>query len=459
MPVAADRIGESIFGLLINDPRPEAARIPDIIGRTQSIPEFLLDAQNRLKQPVARWLDIEIASIQGLPDLLETAHAFVHTHQSEKADIMGLAISAAKTAFDTYVAHVQQLPVNTDFQIGAEAAKQVMLSRGIVLEPSQLKAIASEFLARTRGEIERLRTQLANRYEQDPTISAAALQAHLIRQYPVQTQGPLENVLDRYREEERKVLSFINETDLFPIPDNQRIEILRTPSFLEPTIPAGAMLAPAALCEGTKKSLVYLTLSEELLAEHNELSIPVMMVHEGIPGHHLQLTWAASHPKFIRRVYDAMDLAEGWTTMLEDYMLDEGYAGALTDEVRFMAKREICRLAARVGIDLFFMTGDSHYLELDGFVPPESDDPFEKAGALLKSVTGFVDGRVQAELNWYSKERGYPLSYLTGNYLMWSLKDAYTAKHGKSRTSDRAFHDAVLQSGNMPLHVLRTLFK
>ena len=33
-----------------------------------------------------------------------------------------------------------------------------------------------------------------------------------------------------------------------------------------------------------------------------------------------------------------MDLAEGWTTMLEDYMLDQGYAGELTDEVRFMAK-------------------------------------------------------------------------------------------------------------------------
>lgn len=139
-------------------------------------------------------------------------------------------------------------------------------------------------------------------------------------------------------------------------------------------------------------------------------------------------------------------------------MLDEGYAGALTDEVRFMAKREICRLAARVGIDLFFMTGEAHYLELDGFVPPESTDPFVKAGALLKSVTGFVDGRVQAELNWYSKERGYPLSYLTGNHLMWSLKASFTSKHGASRASDRAFHEAVLKSGNMPLNVLRDMF-
>jgi uncharacterized protein (DUF885 family) len=80
------------------------------------------------------------------------------------------------------------------------------------------------------------------------------------------------------------------------------------------------------------------------------------------------------------------------------------------------------------------------------------------AGALLKSVTGFVDGRVQAELNWYSKERGYPLSYLTGNHLMWNLKADYVAKHGSGLTTDQSFHQAVLSSGNMPLHLLREMF-
>jgi hypothetical protein len=458
MPVAADRIGESVFGLLINDPRPEVDRVADLIDRIQSIPQFLAEAQSRLTHPVARWAKIETSAIEGLPDLLDTALTFVTTHDRDQSQSLKSAIEQANQAFEVYIAHVEQLPMSTNFTIGMESAQAVMRSRGIMIEPSELKVIASDFLARTRCEIESLRVTLSHRYKQPVDISAEALQKHLIEQYAVQTEGPLENVLDRYRAEEDKVLAFIEATKLFPIPKDQRIEILRTPSFLEPTIPAGAMLAPAALSVGTKKSLVYLTLSQELLAEHNELSIPVMMVHEGIPGHHLQLTWAASHPQFIRRVYDSMDLAEGWTTMLEDYMLDQGYAGDLTDEVRFMAKREICRLAARVGIDLFFMTGDQHFLELDGFKVPEATDPFVRAGALLQSVTGFVDGRVQAELNWYSKERGYPLSYLTGNHLMWALKVDYIAKHGAGRTTDRSFHEAVLRSGNMPLHLLRKMF-
>ena len=41
----------------------------------------------------------------------------------------------------------------------------------------------------------------------------------------------------------------------------------------------------------------------------------------------------------------------------------------------------------------------------------------------VNEATGFTDGRVQAELNWYSSEQGYPLSYLTGNRLVWQLKE------------------------------------
>jgi len=83
------------------------------------------------------------------------------------------------------------------------------------------------------------------------------------------------------------------------------------------------------------------------------------------------------------------------------------------------------------------------------------------AGNLLQSLTGFVPGRVQAELNWYSQERGYPLSYLTGNHLVWALKrDVIEAQRGKLEglALDRAFHRTFLHAGNMPLPYLRRVF-
>ena len=157
-----------------------------------------------------------------------------------------------------------------------------------------------------------------------------------------------------------------------------------------------------------------------------------------------------------------MEHAEGWTTMLEDYMLDVGFKRELADEVRFCGKRDLSRIGARVAIDLFFMTGDKKYLDVGVACDTSSDDPFEAAGALLQAVTGFVPGRVQAELNWYSQERGYPLSYLTGNHLVWSLKkDVANAQKGKLEglDLDRRFHDVYLHSGNMPVAYLRRVFE
>jgi uncharacterized protein (DUF885 family) len=220
------------------------------------------------------------------------------------------------------------------------------------------------------------------------------------------------------------------------------------------------MLPPPPFRDGVRTSLVYLTLTPQLLAEHTELSIPLMMIHEGIPGHHLQLATASTHPSVIRRHVEASDHAEGWTTMLEDYMLDVGYMGELCDEARFSCKRDISRIGARVAIDLFFMTGERDCLDVGVDFDRSADGPFDAAASLLSAVSGFVPERVKAELNWYSQERGYPLSYLVGNRMVWQLKDDLRAARPAEdeRQLDRAFHRHYLQSGNMPLRFLRRVF-
>ncbi len=149
--------------------------------------------------------------------------------------------------------------------------------------------------------------------------------------------------------------------------------------------------------------------------------------------------------------------------MLEDYMLDVGYIeDDLVDEVRFIAKREMSRLVARVGIDLYFMTRDKDYLNVGLDLEFNSDDVFVNAAKLLKTATGFTDGRVQAELNWYSTEQSYPLSYLTGNRMVWQLKADIKAANKKGLNIlalDQAFHEVYLTSGCMPVESLRSVFK
>ena len=411
-----------------------------------------------------RWVDIDVERVGGLPSLFANLRGWADHEGWADAPRLAEACRVAEDALSSYVERLRALPTTTELHLGRSGAEEIVRLRGIDLSLEDLHRLATDYLAGLGDDLEGLRGGLVAEHGLDPATTVEQLGEHLDAHHRVRIddEGDMDAVLRRYEDERGRILSFIAERDLFPILDDQDMRLMRTPTFMEPSIPAGAMMPPPPLRPGTKTSLVYLTLKPELLAEHTELGIPGMMIHEGIPGHHLQLAWAAANPSPVRRLYDGAHHAEGWTTMLEDYMLDLGYLGELTDAARFSGKRDIARIGARVAIDLFFMTGDKGFLDVGVDCDLSSDDPFVAAGNLLQAVTGFVPGRVQAELNWYSQERGYPLSYLTGNHLVWALK-AELAEANRGRLEglalDRAFHRIYLESGNMPVRWLWRVFR
>jgi hypothetical protein len=472
-PGGVDGISEGIFQLFVNDERNAEARLNNILSRLQQAPSYLKTEAQVITQPIQRWRDTEIEQGEGLPDLFDTIYNWAKETDYPKQSELLQAISACNVALSLYLDDLRIRECITDFKIGEEKVVELLALRNIKQSPAELIQIARDFMANSQTLLANLNKRLCKKYELDPTSSDEQLHEYLNEKFAATIKdGKLNSVLDYYSDQINSINEFIEKRHLFAVPAQQEIRLLQTPSFLEPVIPAGAMWPPLALRPGKKTSLVYLTLKEDQLAEHTELGIPVMMIHEGIPGHHLQFASAAQHPSFIRRIFSANEHAEGWTTMLEDYMLDVGYINDdLVDEVRFIAKREMSRLVARVGIDLYFMTGERDYLNVGldlGFNSESdeengySDDVFVNAAKLLKKATGFTDGRVQAELNWYSSEQSYPLSYLTGNRLVWQLKQDIQAANKKDLDAlalDQAFHKVYLESGCMPVESLRTVYE
>ena len=468
-PGGVDGISEGIFQLFVNDERTAEARLDNILSRLQQAPAYLEVEASIITQPIKRWRDIEVEQGEGLPDLFATIYNWAKETDYPKAEDLQQAISACNSALDVYLNDLRTRECLTNFTIGEDKVIELLALRNIKQSPAELIQMARDFMADTQSLLTSLNKRLCKKYELAADTRDEQLHEFLNEKFAAKIkEGKLDSVLDYYSDQIQSINNFIEQRHLFAIPAQQEIRLLQTPSFLEPVIPAGAMWPPLALRPGKKTSLVYLTLKEDQLAEHTELGIPVMMIHEGIPGHHLQFATAAQHPSFIRRIFSANEHAEGWTTMLEDYMLDVGYiSDELVDEVRFIAKREMSRLVARVGIDLYFMTGERDYLNVGldlGFNSADdySDDVFENAAKLLKKATGFTDGRVQAELNWYSTEQSYPLSYLTGNRLVWKLKQDIQAANTKGLDAlalDQAFHKVFLESGCMPVESLRTVFE
>ena len=470
-PRAGDEIGDGIFMLAVADPRPAAERLEDITRRIEGIPAYIESMLARLERPVERWVEMDVAKVVELPSLIVSMQVWAREVCWTGDSWLSEVSARASAALQAYAERLRALPTTSQFHVGPSAAARIVALRGIEQSLDELHGMARTFLAETQRELDVLQARLIAKYALPRETSRVELHRFLNRRFRVQIEpGRFDQVLERYRREQDQLLRYIRERDLFPIPEGQSLQILETPGFMRPSIPAGAMTPPAPFRPTTATSLIFLTLSEELLDEHTELTIPVMMIHEGIPGHHLQLSTAAQHPSWIRRHVSANDHAEGWTTMLEDYMLDLGYMADLADEARFCTKRDLSRIGARVAIDLFFMTGERDYLDVGLGIERGQPDPFVAAGELLATVTGFTPGRVHAELSWYSLERGYPLSYLTGYRLVERLRADVHATHralgfGQDRGDldaarvDRLFFERYLGSGNMPLSFLRRVFR
>ena len=466
-PNGVDGISAGIFQLFVNDERAASDRLMDILSRLKQAPSYLNKEAQVITQPIKRWLEIELEQAEGLPGLFETIYKWASQESFIQLDELQSAITVCNESLSQYISDLSARDSITEFSIGEDKVVELLELRNIQKTPMQLVEMARSFMLDTQQLLGDLSARLINKYELPSETTEADLHEFLNERFSATLKnGEISSILDIYSGQIDSINQFISKNSLFEIPSAQSIKILQTPSFLEPVIPAGAMWPPLALREGEKTSLVYLTLKEDQLAEHTDLGIPVMMIHEGIPGHHLQFATAAQHSSFIRRIFSANEHAEGWTTMLEDYMLDIGYIESdLIDEVRFIAKREMSRLVARVGIDLYFMTGKREYLNVGldlGFDKNGySENVFDNAAKLLKVATGFTDGRVQAELNWYSTEQSYPLSYLTGNRMVWELKSDIVSENLKQLSDielDRAFHAIYLESGCMPVTNLRDVF-
>ena len=462
LPDAADT-AHGFFVLLTNDPRPANERFDDITSRLSGIPKYLSGLLQMLDTPVQRWVDIEVEAITHFPLLLDGIKT-----EAEKTDYKGLsrlerASTKAKQAVTDYITQLRKMRTTSTFFLGIEQAKEQVRVRGIDLSFEEMQAIARDYLEETSRQLEDLCHKLVDKYSLPKETTVDELHHFLNKKYAV----PLEKILTTYHQEQEKIIEFITALDLFQIPPQQEMSIIQTPKFFEPIIPAGAIDVPLPFRE-RKKSFVYLTLGPKVVDEHTRLKIPVMMIHEGIPGHHLHYTSAFGNPSTVRKHWgEAMDLAEGWTTMLEEYMLDQAYMdegrlGDLTDEARFCGKIELRRLGARVAIDLYFMTGEKDYLDVGLDIDFSSKNPFVNAGKLLQKATGFTPQRIRSELNFYSQTAGYPLSYLIGNRLVWKLKDDFAAAHKGELSGldlDRKFHQAYLHAGCMPLKYLRRVFE
>lgn len=167
--------------------------------------------------------------------------------------------------------------------------------------------------------------------------------------------------------------------------------------------------------------------------------LAAMALHEGVPGHHLQSALALEVeglPEF-RTTFYPHAFGEGWGLYSEKLGVEMGVYqtpydnfGRLTWEMW-----RACRLVIDTGI------------HVKGWTRQQAID-------YLASNTALSLYNVQTEVDRYIAWPGQALAYKMGELTIWELRRKAEKELGED-FDIRAFHDAILTGGGLPLDMLR----
>jgi hypothetical protein len=177
--------------------------------------------------------------------------------------------------------------------------------------------------------------------------------------------------------------------------------------------------------------------------------------HELIPGHHLQFHYMARHNTH-RKIFQTPFWIEGWAVYWELLLWDRGFPAEIGEEQKWATNEAENRIGmlfwrmhrcARIVFSLKFHLGRMTPREcIDLLVDRVGHERATAEGEVRRSFAGDYPPLYQA-------------GYLLGAFQLRELRREMVGDRGGPGWRERAFHDAVMRGGNMPIELMRALFK
>jgi uncharacterized protein (DUF885 family) len=217
----------------------------------------------------------------------------------------------------------------------------------------------------------------------------------------------------------------------------QPLEIRRVPVEIQDGASNG-YYRRAAL-DGSRPAIYFINLKDT--GDWPKYSLPSLTYHEGVPGHHLQISIAQESKDIptIRKIGFFSAYSEGWA-LYSEQLSDElaGYEGI--EKAGYL--QSFLFRAARLVID----TG-IHTKRWDR----------AKATDYMVATTGFARPRSQREIERYCTQMGQACSYKIG-HIAWTRARSEAQRALGPRFDIKQFHE-VLREGAMPLSILERRIK
>lgn len=217
----------------------------------------------------------------------------------------------------------------------------------------------------------------------------------------------------------------------------QPLEIVRVPVHAQDSSAGGYYSSPAL--DGSRPGRFYI--NQKSTADNPRWTLPTLMIHEGSPGHHFQLSASQliEDVPLLRKLSPFNAFTEGWALYSERIAKTD--MGLYDDD----PLGDLGRLQAEMfrAVRLVVDTG-IHAKRWSR----------EEAIEYMLAKTGMTEDEVTREIERYSVWPGQATSYKTGQLAILELRE--TAEEALGESFDiRQFHELLLMNGAMPLALLK----
>lgn len=334
------------------------------------------------------------------------------TEELPKAAVNPSGVGTTQSNGAAYYAF--QLKQNTTTDMSADEIHQLGLSE----------------VARLRGELEKVKAQAG--FEGDLQAFFKHVQDDPTRLFPNDDAGR-----KAYIDEATRVIANVKEhlPEYFGLLPKADLVVKRVEAFREQ--PGAAQHYFPGTPDGSRPGVYYAHLSDMKAMPKTELE--VIAYHEGLPGHHMQISIAQELkgvPTF-RTQYGSTAYVEGWGLYAESLAkeIPGTYPTPYSEYGRLMS--EMWR-AIRLVVD----TG----LHAKGWTEQQAVDYF-------RANSSIPDSAIKSEVQRYLIMPGQATAYKIGMIKIQQLRKQAETKLGP-KFDIRGFHDAVLGGGAMPLDLL-----
>jgi uncharacterized protein (DUF885 family) len=434
-----DEIIWGLFFLISRQFAPVSKRALNLLERMRVAEKVLNDGKKNVKNPPKVFVEVATESTGGGIVFLKTA-VVEFSKKVKDPELRKEILNETNNLilnFKDYLLHLKKLKIRAKgkFPIGrALFEKKLKYHQGFDFTTDELLKLGWQVFEETEGKMKKLAEKIESGKSWPEVIKR--LQAR----YPREKE-----LLLVYKKEIKKLKNFLSKSKVMPLPQGESLVVMDTPESDRATTPYAAYLAPAPFEKEQRGQFWVTPLDKKLsksdkirqLKEHALWHLPVTVLHESYPGHHLQLCFANKVKSKIRKHFANTPYCEGWALYCEQLMDEVGY---LSDDRQklFRLKDNLWR-AARVILDVSLHTGKMS---------------IDEAVKFFVEKVHLAPSSALAEVRRYTLSPTYPLSYMVGKLEILKLREEMKQRLVK-KFSLYKFHQAFLERGTIPLKLAR----